>query len=83
MYSGPWSIALQCDRGGEWLAARRGCGWTGRLPTDAWREAYKPSLDRVRKGELPWTKLDQLHRMTLDELLFPVRLGGSSVLEGQ
>jgi 2-haloacid dehalogenase len=26
-------------------------------------------MDRVRKGELPWTKLDQLHRMSLDQLL--------------
>ena len=26
-------------------------------------------MDRVRKGELPWTKLDDLHRASLDELL--------------
>ena len=36
---------------------------------DAWRGAYKPSMDRVRRGELPWTKLDDLHRASLDTLL--------------
>jgi len=36
---------------------------------DAWRTAYQPTLDKVRRGELPWTGLDQLHRMTLDTLL--------------
>jgi 2-haloacid dehalogenase len=36
---------------------------------DEWRGAYGPSMDRVRKGELPWTKLDVLHRMSLDALL--------------
>ena len=35
---------------------------------DAWRGAYHPSLDRVRHGELPWTRLDDLHRASLLEL---------------
>lgn len=41
--------------------------WTGLV--DAWRAAYHPSMDRVRKGELPWTKLDDLHRASLDHLV--------------
>jgi 2-haloacid dehalogenase len=36
---------------------------------DAWRGRYVPSMDRVRRGEQPWTGLDDLHRATLDELL--------------
>jgi 2-haloacid dehalogenase len=36
---------------------------------DEWRAAYGPSMNRVRTGELPWTKLDVLHRMSLDALL--------------
>ena len=36
---------------------------------DAWRGAYKPSMDRVRSGAVPWTKLDDLHRASLDDLL--------------
>lgn len=36
---------------------------------DAWRASYHPSMDKVRKGELPWTKLDALHRASLDALV--------------
>ncbi|GAA5124259.1 haloacid dehalogenase type II [Pseudonocardia adelaidensis] len=36
---------------------------------DAWRGRYVPSMDRVRRGEQPWTSLDDLHRASLDELL--------------
>ena len=36
---------------------------------DRWRGGYGPSMDRVRRGELPWTNIDTLHRMILDELL--------------
>jgi 2-haloacid dehalogenase len=36
---------------------------------DAWRGKYGPSMNRVRSGELPWTKLDDLHRMALDQNL--------------
>ncbi len=35
----------------------------------AWRAAYRPSMDMVRTGEMPWTNLDDLHRMALDRLL--------------
>ena len=36
---------------------------------DAWRAAYRPSMDRVRSGEQPWTVLDNLHRTSLDRLV--------------
>jgi 2-haloacid dehalogenase len=36
---------------------------------DAWRAGYRPAMARVRGGELPWTTIDALHRMILDELL--------------
>ena len=45
---------------------------------DAWRGGYGPSMNRVRRGELPWTKLDALHRMTLDELLVKFKINGLS-----
>ena len=35
---------------------------------DAWRSRYAPSMERVRRGEIPWTKLDDLHRASLEEL---------------
>jgi 2-haloacid dehalogenase len=36
---------------------------------DNWRAGYAPAMDRVRRGELPWTRIDDLHRMILVELL--------------
>jgi 2-haloacid dehalogenase len=41
--------------------------WT-RLALE-WRALYMPSMDRVRRGELPWTNFDRLHRMSLDRVL--------------
>ncbi|HQT64097.1 MAG: haloacid dehalogenase, type II [Acidocella sp. 20-57-95] len=37
--------------------------------TDAWRGAYKPAMDSVRRGEIAWTNLDELHRGALATLL--------------
>ena len=36
---------------------------------DDWRGGYKPAMQRVRSGELPWTTLDRLHRRMLDQVL--------------
>lgn len=36
---------------------------------DAWRGLYVPSMDKVRRGELPWTNFDRLHRLSLDQVL--------------
>lgn len=36
---------------------------------DAWRGLYQPAMSKVRNGELPWTKLDDLHRGSLLQLL--------------
>jgi 2-haloacid dehalogenase len=54
---------------GETLGRTKGVKVDWPAFADAWRGGYAPSMDRVRKGELPWTKLDALHRMVLDELL--------------
>jgi 2-haloacid dehalogenase len=45
---------------------------------DAWRAAYRPSMDRVRKGEQPWTTLDNLHRASLDKLIAEFGIKGFS-----
>jgi 2-haloacid dehalogenase len=36
---------------------------------DQWRAGYVPAMERVRKGEIPWTNLDQLNRVLLESLL--------------
>jgi 2-haloacid dehalogenase len=35
----------------------------------AWRAGYRPAMARVMSGELGWTLIDDLHRMTLDQIL--------------
>jgi len=35
----------------------------------AWRAGYQPAMQRVRSGELGWTRIDELHRMILDQVL--------------
>ena len=48
--------------------------WTGLV--DAWRAAYRPSMDRVRRNEVPWARLDDLHRASLDRLVRDYRIEG-------
>jgi 2-haloacid dehalogenase len=58
------------------LGARKGIAadWEGLV--DSWRAGYQPAMNRVRNGELPWTHLDALHRMTLDRLLAEQGIAG-------
>jgi 2-haloacid dehalogenase len=61
-------------REGELLAAQRRLQVDWPRFADAWRAGYHPAMDRVRKGELPWTHIDALHRMILDGLLTQFKL---------
>lgn len=36
---------------------------------DAWRDQYQPAMQAVRSGKIPYTKLDVLHRRTLQKIL--------------
>ena len=56
-------------REGRRLGEARGIDVDWSAFADDWRAGYGPSMSRVRKGELPWTNIDALHRMVLDELL--------------
>jgi 2-haloacid dehalogenase len=42
---------------------------------DHWRLGYQPAMEKVRKGEIPWTRLDDLHRMILEDLLKEFKIG--------
>jgi 2-haloacid dehalogenase len=42
---------------------------------DLWRSRYEPQKDRVRRGELPWTNLDDLHYEALCALIPELELG--------
>ena len=64
-------------REGEVLARRKDITHVDWLEfADDWRAGYGPSMNRVRRDELPWTRIDDLHRMILDELLIKYGLAG-------
>ena len=46
----------------------------------AWRAGYKPAMAEVRSGQLGWTKIDDLHRRILDQVL---KARGHDLDEGQ
>jgi 2-haloacid dehalogenase len=57
----------------DWRSGIAGAAAAQGLPgaafADAWRARYVPSMDAVRRGELPWLNLDALQKRSLDELL--------------
>jgi len=65
----------------EELTRQKGLRVDGAKFADAWRAQYRPSMDRVRSGELPWTRLDDLHRMILDKILIEFGIVGLSEAE--
>ncbi len=48
---------------------------------DRWRAGYAPSMDKVRKGAMPWTNLDHLNRALLEDLLKEFNIEGLSLEE--
>ena len=54
---------------GRMLGTTKGITADWEAFADAWRGKYQPFMSKVRSGESPWTKLDMLHRMGLDEVL--------------
>lgn len=63
------------------MAKRKGVSVEAEKFADAWRAGYGPSMKRVRTGDLPWTKLDDLHRLTLDRIVGD--FGLASLTEGE
>lgn len=39
------------------------------LLADTWRGKYRPTIDRILRGEIPWVNLDTMHRMALNSIL--------------
>ncbi len=36
---------------------------------DNWRGKYRPTINRILNGDIPWINLDAMHRMALDTIL--------------
>ena len=68
------SIAREGRKLGKELGVR--ADWTAFA--DAWRAGYRPAMDEVRSGRLPWTNIDGLHRRILERILTESGLDGLS-----
>jgi 2-haloacid dehalogenase len=66
------SVAREAHR----LLGPRGVAIDWEAFADGWRDRYQPSMEEVRSGRLPFSKLDVLHRRNLDALLAQLGLDG-------
>jgi len=48
---------------------------------DDWKSCYRPGMDAVRAGVLPWTNVDELYRRKLEALLVEYGITGLSDAE--
>src|SRR5262245_45065325 len=65
-------------REGELLGKRKGIDVDWVAFADAWRGGYQPAMQRVRSGQIPWTNIDGLHRLILNDLLRQFGIKGLS-----
>ncbi|MCH7531377.1 MAG: haloacid dehalogenase type II [Gemmatimonadetes bacterium] len=68
-------------REGRMLSQAKGLEVDWERFADRWRAGYGPAMNQVRTGELPWMKIDQLHRRILDDLVIEFKL--SDLSEGE
>ena len=68
-------------REGQLLAGNKGYDVDWAKFAISWRAGYGPAMNKVRNGEMPWTKIDDLHRMILDDLVEEYNLTGMSEAE--
>ncbi|MCK5390830.1 MAG: haloacid dehalogenase type II, partial [Deltaproteobacteria bacterium] len=59
------SIIRECTELGE----SKGVSADWAAFANKWRGGYAPAMDQVRRGEIPWASIDELHRMVLERLL--------------
>jgi len=59
------------------MARGKGLGLDCARFLDEWKAAYRPGMDQVNRGELPWTTIDTIYHRRLQELL--VRYGITSL----
>lgn len=62
-----WRGSIIRDLGAWGEAVGLHADWT--QLASLWRARYEPQKDRVRRGEIPWTNIDDLHYEALEQLL--------------
>jgi 2-haloacid dehalogenase len=65
-------------REGQLLTKTKGLRVDWAKFADAWRAGYRPAMNRIRKGEQPWSNIDGLHRVIINDLLRQFEIEGLS-----
>jgi 2-haloacid dehalogenase len=65
-------------REGQLLGKRKGIDVDWVAFADAWRGGYQPAMQRVRSGQIPWTNIDGLNRLILNDLIRQFDIRGLS-----
>ena len=76
-----WTGAVALSAKAKRLEPLTDSMWIGRSLRTNGAGGYGPSMNRVRKGELPWLNIDALHCMILDDLLDEFNITGLSEAE--
>ena len=63
-------------REGQLLGKRKGIDVDWVAFADAWRGGYRPAMQRVRSGQIPWMNIDGLNRLILNDLIRSVQHQG-------
>jgi 2-haloacid dehalogenase len=74
-----WRGSIAAEGEARWASRVPGVDWAAFA--DAWRAQYGPTMNKVRTGELPWSSLDVLHRLILDDIAPQFGLTGLSEAE--
>jgi len=68
-------------REGQLLGKRKGIDVDWVAFADAWRGGYRPAMQRVRSGQIPWMNIDGLNRLILNDLIVQFNIKGLSEAE--
>ncbi len=68
-------------REGELLGRQKGLNVDWVKFADGWRDGYRPAMQKVRSGAIPWTNIDGLNRIILNDLLVQFQVQGLSESE--
>ena len=71
------SVIAEVDR----AAHAKGIALDAATFVDEWKSCYRSGMDRVNRGEEPWTNVDVIYRRKLDELLSEFGLDALSEAE--
>jgi 2-haloacid dehalogenase len=65
-------------REGQLLTRMKGLQVDWARFADEWRDGYGPAMDKVRMRKIPWTNIDGLHRLILNDLIKKYSIQGLS-----